>query len=209
VLTASAFGVTRATQTETILPGPPVQLRVTPASITLAARTRQALAVSGVDSFGNAAQVTATWTLTPSGLGTVAPRTGPSTTFTAGGRAGSGTVTATAAGTTGSISVAATVSVTPGTIRVASIRYGIGKDAILVTARLVDAVGSPVEDALVSVLVRRRGYPYFSGRATTSANGRVTYRLRPKRGCYRTTVTRLVDSAYRWDRQTPVNRFCK
>lgn len=208
-LTASAFGVTSGTQTETVLPGPAVQLRVTPASAKLAARATQTFAVAGLDTFGNAVQATATWSVTPAELGKVVPRTGPSTTFTAGGRAGSGTVTATALGAAGSISAAATVTVAPGKIRVASIRYGIGRNAVLVTARIVDSGGRLVEGARVAVLVRRRGYPYFSARATTLANGRVTYRLRSKPGCYRTTVTAVTHPDYRWDRQTPANRFCK
>jgi hypothetical protein len=209
VLTASAAGVTSGTQTETVLPGPAVQLRITPASAKQAARATQEFAVTGLDTFGNAVQVTATWSVTPADLGKVVPTTGQSTTFTAGGRAGSGTLTATAIGAAGSISATANVTVTPGKMRVSSIRYGIGRDAVLVTARIVDSGGRPVESARVAVLVRRRGYPYFSGRAPTAANGRVTYRLRPKRGCYKTTVTAVTHPGYRWDRQTPANRFCK
>jgi hypothetical protein len=205
VLTAAASGVTSGTQAETVLPGPPVQLRVTPTSAKLAARATRTFAAAGLDTFGNAVPVTATWVVAPAELGKVVPTSGSSTTFMAGGRGGSGTLTA----TSGSISAAATITVTPGTIRVASIRYGIGKEAVLVTAKIVDSGGRPLNGASVSVLVRRRGYPYFSGLGATAANGRVTYRVRPKRGCYRTTVTRVSDPAYRWDRQTPVNRFCK
>jgi hypothetical protein len=209
VLTASASGVTSGTQTETILPGPPAQLRVTPSSAKLAARATQTFAAAGLDTFGNAIPVTANWVVAPVELGKILPTSGSSTTFTAGGRAGSGTVTATAPGGTGSISATATITVAPGKLRVASIRYGIGKDALLVSARVVDSGSRPVEGARVSVLVRRRGYPYFSGQATTTANGRVIYRLHSKRGCYRTTVTAATEPAYRWDRQTPANRFCK
>ncbi len=205
VLTASAPGVTSGTQTETVLPGTPVQLRVTPTSAKLAARAAQTFAAAGLDTFGNAVPLAATWSVVPAELGRVAPTSGSSTTFIAGGRAGAGTVTA----TSGSLSAAATVTVLPGKIRVASIRYGIGRDALLVTAKVVDSGGRPVDGARVSLLVRRRGYAYFSGRGTTAATGRVTYRLRSKRGCYRTTVTGVVQVGYRWDRQTPVNRFCK
>jgi hypothetical protein len=184
-------------------------LRITPASAKLAARATQAFAVAGLDTFGNAVQVTATWSVTPAELGKVVPKTGASTTFTAGGRAGSGTLTVTVLGAAGPISGASNVTVAPGKIRVASIRYGIGRNAVLVTARIADSGGRPVEGVRISVLVRRRGYPYYSARATTAANGRVTYRLRPKPGCYRTTVTAVTNPAYRWDRQTPANRFCK
>jgi protocatechuate 3,4-dioxygenase beta subunit len=135
----------------------------------------------------------------------VTPTTGPTTTFTAGPKAGTGTVTATAAGLTGNVAV----TVTPGPIHVASIRYGIGKNALLVTATVVDAGGRPIPRAVVSLLVRRRGYYYFSSQGTTAANGRKTFRLRPRPGCYRTTVIRVSGSGYRWVGKTPANRFCK
>jgi hypothetical protein len=92
---------------------------------------------------------------------------------------------------------------------VASVRYGIGAGkTLLVTAPLVDLRGRPVPNAFVSVLVRRRGYAFFTGHGTTLANGRKTFRVRRKPGCYRTTVVRGNANGYRWDRKTPVNRFC-
>jgi hypothetical protein len=205
VLTAAAFGVTSGTQTETVQPGPPVSVHVTPTALKVAARKTQTLTATGADQFGNPAPVSASWSVAPIGLGIVAPTTGPTTTFTAGPKAGTGTVTAIAAGLTGNVAV----TVTPGPIHVASIRYGIGKNALLVTATVVDAGGRPIPRAAVSVLVRRRGYYYFSSQGTTAANGRKTFRLRPRPGCYRTTVIRVSGSGYRWDGKTPANRFCK
>ena len=46
-------------------------------------------------------------------------------------------------------------------------------------------------------------------KAGTAVNGRRTFRVRHLKGCYRTTVTRANANGYRWDRATPVNRFCK
>ena len=89
----------------------------------------------------------------------------------------------------------------------ARIRYGIGAGkTLLVTVTLVDARGRPVPNAYVSVLVRRRGYPFFTGRGNTLGNGRATFRVRHLKGCYRTTVMRANADGYRWDRATPVNR---
>jgi len=209
VLTASAAGLTSGTQTETILPGPIVGVSVKPASLTVAARGSTTLAATGIDSFGNAVQASATWSVTPPALGSVKPASGPTTTFTAGARGGTGQVTATVTGASGPLSATATITVKPGQVKVASIRYGIGKNAILVTATIVDASGRPVAGASVSALVRRRGYAYFSGRKTTAANGRAIYRLRSKKGCYRTTITRVTAPGYTWRAGTPVNRFCK
>jgi hypothetical protein len=209
VLTAAAFGITSGTQTETVVPGPVVGVSIKPTSVTVAARASQTFTAAGVDSFGNAVPVTAAWSVTLPSLGSVAPRSGPTTTFTAGGVAGTGSVTATVAGATGALSATATVTVKPGRISIASIRYGIGRTAILVTARVVNSSGRPVAGALVSVLVRRRGYRYFTARMRTAPTGRAIYRLRPRPGCYRTTVTRASAPGYTWHPGTPPNRFCK
>jgi hypothetical protein len=154
-------------------------------------------------------QANATWSVAPTTVGSVLPKTGPTTAFTAGPRGGTGTVTAILTGATGPLSAGAAITVRPGGIKVASIRYGIGRTALLVSAAVVDTVGRPVAGASVSVVVRRRGYPYFSGRATTTATGRAIYRVRPKKGCYRTTVTRVSAPGYVWRVGTPANRFCK
>ena len=54
VLTASAFGVTSATQTMTVTPGPLAALTITPASATVRARSTQRLTAGGADAYGNA-----------------------------------------------------------------------------------------------------------------------------------------------------------
>jgi hypothetical protein len=209
VLTAAAVGFTSGTQTETVLPGPVVALSVKPASAGIAARAALTITAGGVDSFGNSVPVSALWEVDPSTLGSFQPRTGPTTTFTAGARGGSGVITATIATATGALTAHAAITVKPGPIKIASIRYGIGRNAILVSATVVDGAGRPVPGALVSVLVRRRGYFYFSGQAKTAATGRAIYRMRPKKGCYRTTVTRASAPGYVWRTGTPANRFCK
>jgi hypothetical protein len=175
----------------------------------VSARSSKGFKASALDAFGNPSALPLTWSVTPSTLGTVKPETGLTTTFTAAARGGSGTLTATVTGTAGPISGSASLTVTPGVVRVASIRYGIGKNAVLVTATVIDAGRRPVAGALVSVLVRRNGHKYFTGKASTAANGRAIYRLRSRPGCYRTTVTKIMAGGFRWKRVTPVNRFCK
>jgi hypothetical protein len=204
-ITASAAGVTSGTQSETILPGAPISMKVSTGARTVAAGGTTTLSAVAADQYGNAVPVDATWTVAPAGLGTVQPRAGATVTFTAGAKGGQGTVTATGAGFT----AGAPISVAPGPLRVAGIRYGIGAGkTLLVTVTLADARGRPVPNAFVSVLVRRRGYPFFSGHGTTLSNGRKTFRVRRRPGCYRTTVVRANADGYRWDRKTPVNRFC-
>ncbi len=209
VLTASAAGLTSGTQTETILPGPIVGVSVKPASLTVAARDSSTLAATGIDSFGNAVEANATWTVTPKTVGSVNPAVGPTTTFTAGARGGSGTVTATVAGASGPLSAQSTITVKPGRIKVASIRYGIGRKQLLVTATAVDSKLKPIAGAVVRLIVRRNGYRHFLGQARTAANGKALYRMSAKKGCYRTSIIRVTAPGYVWRPATPQNRFCK
>jgi hypothetical protein len=210
ILTASAAGVTSGTQTVTITPGPIAAVTITRASATVRARASQRFAAAGTDSYGNRVQVAAAWSLIPPTLGTITPRTGTATTFSAGRTLGTGTVTAAIASETAPISGAATVRVTPGLLRIRSISYRSRKNDVLVTATAVDAAGKPVSRTIVSVLVQRDGRRYFSGRAATGAAGRTVYRV-PARlsGCFTTTITRVLAAGFAWHGRTPRNRFCK
>jgi hypothetical protein len=211
LLTAAAPGITSGTQTETILPGPVVGLSIKPVSATVGAGTPQTFAVLGVDSFGNSVPVTAAWSLDPPGIGKLKPGSGPTTTFTAGGRAGTGTITAALTAPSGALTASASVTVRPGRLAVSSIRYGVGKQAILVTVTVLDTGRRPVEGAVVSVVVRRRGYGYFAGRMATTLNGRAIFRMPRKKGkgCFRTTVVRVQALGYLvWHGPTPANRLC-
>ena len=211
LLTAAAAGITSGTQTETILPGEVVSVSVKPTSVTVGANSPQTFAVLAVDSFGNTVPAVATWALAPESLGRLKPATGPTTTFTAAGRAGTGTVTASVTTAGGGLTGSARVTVRPGRLQVASVRYGVGKGTILVTVTVLDSSRRPVEGAVVNVVVRRRGYGYFSGRQSTALNGRAIFRMQRKKGkgCFRTTVTRVSAVGYVVSRgPTPDNRFC-
>jgi hypothetical protein len=113
-LTALAEGVTDGTQTVTITAGPPVALTVTPASATIRARATRRFAAAGSDSFGNRFPVSATWSLTPPTIGTIALTMGSTTTFKARGTPGEGTLTAALTTEAGTITSVATVRVRPG-----------------------------------------------------------------------------------------------
>ena len=210
VLTASAFGVTSGTQPVTVTPGPVVALTITPASATVRARASQRFAVAGADAYGNAAPVSAAWSLTPSTLGTLAPIAGSATTFTALRALGSGTISASVATGTGVVSAAASVRVAPLRLRIGSIRYRSRKSAMLITATAVDPAGRPVSRAVVAVLVRRNGRGYASARAATGAAGRSVYRLPARRGgCFTTVIRRVSAAGFVWDGRTPRNRHCR
>lgn len=210
VLTASAEGVTSGTQTVTVTPGPVVSLAVTPASATVRARATRRLAAAGNDSYGNVFPVSAAWSLTPPNLGTIAPRTGSATMFTARRTLGEGTVTAAIGTETGTISGAATLRILPGRLRIGSIRYRRSRGVALVTVSALDAVGRPVSRALLSILVRRDGRRHVSARAATGAAGQAVFRVPTSTGgCFTTTIQKVSAVGFVWDGRTPHNRFCR
>jgi hypothetical protein len=210
VLTASAPGATSGTQTVTVTPGPITAVTITPTSATVRARASHRFEAAGTDSYGNPVQAVAAWSLGPPSLGTIAPRTGPATTFTAGRTLGSGTVTAAATSETGTISAVASVTVTPGRLRIGWIKYRRQKKTVVVNVRAVDAAGYSVSRAVVSVLVRRDGRRYFTSRGVSGAGGRTFHRVpAPRGGCFTTTIRRVSAAGFVWDGRTPRNRFCK
>ncbi len=210
VLTTSAAGVTSGTQSVTVTPGQVVALTITPRSATVRARATQRFAVAGADAHGNRVPVSATWSVTPSILGTVAPRADAATTLTAGRALGTGTILASVGTEAGPISAGAGLRVTPGRLRTESVRYRSRQNAVLVTATAVDLAGRPVSRAVLSVAVRRNGRTYFSARAVTGAAGRTVYSV-PTRsgGCFTTVFRRVSAPGFIWDGRTPRNRYCR
>jgi hypothetical protein len=211
LLTAASPGITSGTQTATILPGPVIGLSVKPSSATVGAGTPSTFAVLGVDSFNNSVPVTAAWSLDPPGLGKIEPARGTTTTFRAGPRAGTGTLTATVTTGSGGLTASAQVTVRPGRLVVSSVRYGVGRAVLFVTVAVRDLRGQPVEGAVVSVVLRRRGYGYFGGRMATGVGGKAVFRVPRKKGkgCFKTTVARVTALGYvTWHGTTPANRLC-
>jgi hypothetical protein len=203
-LRATAVGVTTATQVETVAPGPLSRLRVDPGSAVIGPRGSRRFGVTGEDAFGNPLTASATWTVTPAGLAIVSPKTSRSTTVRAEGRGGNGLVVARA----GAVSASASLKVNPGPIRVSSIRYSARRTVVRVTASVAEVGGGAARGVRTSVVVRRNGRPVFSASKRTDAAGRTTYLVPRSSGCFRTTVTGATAPGYRWNGQTPANRFC-
>jgi hypothetical protein len=112
-ITASATGLTSATQTETINAGPATSITVSPSSASVPAGGSQPFSATGVDQWGNPASTAgASWSTNVPG-GSVSPATGASTTFSAGTTAGSGSVTATLNGVSNSATVTVTAASVP------------------------------------------------------------------------------------------------
>jgi hypothetical protein len=205
-VSAKALGATTATQLETVAPGPLAKIRIEPSPASLAPYRSRSLTTVASDAFGNSVPpAEARWTVRPARLVEVKPESGTTTTVTAGGRGGSGRLTATAGG---GVSAVTRLIVSPGTIHAPSIRYEVRGRRLRVTATVLEARREPARAVLTSVTVRRNGIAAFSGRKRTDRDGRVTYVLRAEKGCYRTTVTEITGPGYRWNGKTPRNRLC-
>ena len=137
------------------------------------------------------------------------PATGPTVTFTAAQRPGTGTVTATIATPTGTLTASAAVTVAPPpVVRVPAIRYGVASRRLHVYVTVVDAAGRRVNDASVTVWLYRQGKVYARAAGRT-VGGRMTFDRPASIGAYRTRVTRIVATGLAWDRVTPANSFTK
>ena len=119
VLTASAPGVTSATQPVTVTQGPPVRVAVSPTTGSVRARGSLRFRATATDAYGNTVPASFAWRVAPAALGTVESTGAGAAAFTAGRLVGQGSVVAVASGPAGS--AAASVTVLPGTLRIASI----------------------------------------------------------------------------------------
>jgi hypothetical protein len=75
---------------------------------------------------------------------------------------------------------------------------------------IADEFGAAVANATVSVQILRNGSTVYSGSATTSSNGAVTFTIANARtGTYATVVTNVTATGYAWDQTSPTNSFVK
>jgi hypothetical protein len=208
-LTAAAAGVVTGTQQLTVTGAAPVSLRVDPSSSILLPGATATFTAVGIDQFGNESPTTAVWSATPATLGSFAPASGSTTTFTAGSQPGSGQVTATVTTLAGPLTASAPVTVEPPPpVRVAAVRYGVAKRMLHVYVTVVDGGGRRVRDASVTVALYRNNKVYARAAGRTTS-GRMTFSRPASWGTYRTKVTRVAASTRTWDRVTPRNSFRK
>jgi hypothetical protein len=209
-LTASAPGAVSSTQSVAVSGSAVVSLRIDPATATVPLGSTATFTAVGLDAFGNPLpSVSAAWSLTPGTPGTVAPASGPTTTYTATGSVGAGQVVATVSTAAGPLTATAQVTVTPPPVaRVAAVRYGVRARKLHVYVTVVDARGRRVDDAGVTVFLYRNGklYARASGR---TVQGRMTFERPASWGTYRSRVKRVAATGLRWDGKTPPNRFVR
>ena len=206
-LTASASGFASATQAETVTAAALATLTVTPGTASLGVGATQSYRAAGTDAFGNAVAVAPAWSVAPA-LGSFAPTSGATTTFTA-SATGTGTVTA----TTGGVTATSTLSVsTAKTLRAASITYRTANPfgILYITVFVVDGNGTPVANVAVNVTTYRNNFLFATGSGATNSSGNdlFTAYFTPA-GCYTTKVTKLALAGYTWNGVTPPNQFCK
>ena len=209
-LSASAPGALATTQAVAVTGAAAVSLRIDPASAEVALGETATFTAVGLDAFGNPLpSVSAAWTLVPGTPGTLTPAAGPTTTFTASGRVGSGAVVATVATAAGPLTASAPVTVTPPpVVRVPAVRYGVRDRRLHVYVTVVDGRGRRVADAGVTAFLYRNGklYARASGR---TVRGRMTFTRPASWGTYRVRIKRVAAGGLRWDGKTPANRFVR
>ena len=206
-ISASGEGVVTGTQPFTVSGALPVSLRIEPTAATVVAGATVGVRALGSDSFGNATPAAVAWTVEPQLRGTVAPTSGPATTFTAPTEPGPVVVRASITTPTGSLSATTTISVRPlPAVRVASIRYGIAERRLLVFTTLVDVRGQRVRDGSVTVALYQNGKLIARSTGST-AEGRMSFSRPVAPGAYRARVTRVVAPGLAWSGSTPANGF--
>jgi hypothetical protein len=204
-LTASAEGVTAATQVVTVTAGPAAALAVSPSASSVRARGTRKFVAAATDAYGNAAAATVTWRVTPAALGTIEPGTGGAVTFTSGRLLGAGTVTA----TSGTFSGSASVRVTPGALRVRGITFLPGRRSVRFILTALDGARRPVSATSVRALIRLDGRRHAVAQGRTGSGGKTLLRAPLARGCFTVAITRATAQGFTWDGRTPRNRFCR
>jgi hypothetical protein len=204
-LTASADGVTAATQVLTVTAGPAAALSVRPSESSVRARGTRRLVATATDTFGNPAAAAVTWKVAPAALGTIEPTTGGATTFTAGRLLGMGTITA----TSGTFSATASVTVVPGTLRIRTISFTPGRRSLRIVVTATDGARRPVSSASVRAVVKLDGERHALARGRTGSGGKTMLRTPLGRGCFTVAITHARAQGFTWDGRTPRNRFCR
>lgn len=198
-ISASAPGRAGAEQDETVRPGAPATLGVTPATATLRPGQTQRFSASGADAYGNPVAPSVTWSASN---GRVSPVSGSSTTFRP-RRPGTATVTATA----GNLTARATVKVSAA-IRVTRIAYARTGNRLRITLAVVDSRRRRVPHASVRLALRRNGRWIASVSVRTNSRGLATVTRTARRGCYSVKLARVTSRGFGWNRVTPRNGYC-
>jgi hypothetical protein len=204
-LTASADGVTAATQVVTVTAGPAAAMSVRPSEARVRARGSRRLVATATDAFGNPATASVAWRVAPAALGTIEPTTGGATSFTAGRQLATGTITA----TSGTLSATASLTVVPGTLRIRTISFAPGRRSLRIVVAAVDGARRPVSAASVRAVVKLDGKQHAVARGRSGSGGKTMLRAPLGRGCFTVAITRATAQGFTWDGRTPRNRFCR
>lgn len=173
-LTADVPGQPAATQTETVVPGPPAAIALRAHAHTVLEGGQVPLTVAVRDALRNTVTSTPAWKVTPASLGRVAVVHGIPT-FVAGTKAGTATITA----VSGTVTATTQVVVNAPPPRVASTRTTFPKGHVVVTVRVV-AGGKPAHGVRVDLVVRKGSSVVGHVTGRTDAAGLLVWRSHGK-----------------------------
>ena len=206
-LTASAPGVTAATQTLTIAPGPAGRVEIAPTDVRVQARGTRRFVATPTDSYGNVATTKVTWYVRPPGFARLAPGPDHSATFTAGRVLGTGKVLASVSSIIGK--AYATVTVVPARLRIASLKVAPTANGLRALVGVTDGAGRPISKAALTLAVSQAGRRVFTGRGVTGSGGKALFRVRARVGCFRVFVDRARAQGFQWTGPTPRRSVCR
>src|SRR5579862_7701522 len=190
-VSATLPGQPPATQTVTVVAAAPATIAVEPRSATVMGGTERLFSAQVADSFGNPSTASVTWTLSVPALGTLAPPTAGSTTFTASTTAaGRGRITATVGGLTATAVV--TVKRPPPTIGGTLTRHVQGR--LVVTVWVVRGTAR-AKGVAVSLVVRRGSSLVARLTGRTDLHGRYMWHSRHRLPAGRYTVRAAIRSS--------------
>jgi hypothetical protein len=205
-LTASAAGVTAATQAVTVAAGPAARLAISPTTGQVRVRGSRSFVASPSDAFGNAVATKVTWRVSPPSLGRIAPATAGAATFTAGRVLGTGKVIARAGA---ALAANATVSVAPGHLRIVSLKVMPTTYGLRVVVGVADGARRPISKAALTLAVSQDGRQLFTGRGVTGSGGKALFRVRAGPGCFRVFVDRAQAQGFQWAGPAPPRSVCR
>jgi hypothetical protein len=204
-LTVSAPGVTAGTQSVTVTAGPAASISIAPTASQVRARNSRRFTATTADAFGNAAPAMVTWTVSPTALGTISPRSDGTATFTAGRVLGTGTITASA----GTLTRSAALAVTAASMRIASLTAAPTSRGLRVLVGVLDGARRPISKAELTLVVTQDGRRVFRGRGVTGSGGKVLFRVRTGSGCFRAAVVRAKAQGFQWTGRVPQRSVCR
>ena len=164
-----------ASQLEAVTPAALATLTVSPSAASVASGKSVTFTAAGLDAYGNAVATSPAWRLSSGSLGRLSLSIGPSTVFTAGSRAATGTLTV----ANGAVVAAASVTVTKPAPRIAGVGTRLVGGHLVATVRILTG-SQPASGVQLTLRVRRGSSTVALVRGHTRADGKFQWRSRKR-----------------------------